>query len=225
MPRDVKYTDFLASSLFMTDKYEPQRTNNFELQITGLNTIVRAGFSSDHSTNGYSKEIKQRLDDTATVQELILSIKSAFSPKTNISVLEVPYGNTKTKFAGVPSYDNGTITWNDYYDLDTELILKAWQAAAFDDATGAVGDASNYKRTAYLTMFSPSGRKARRWKLYNCWVSDVNGDDFSNENNNVRGLAATFVFDKAVRLEDWEEESVLTTMEAVEDTGDNNDIG
>lgn len=223
MPRDVKYTSYLASSLFMDKQYEPQRTNNFELQITGLNTIVRAGFS-EGGTNGFSSDIWKRLGETETIQELILSIRSAFSPKTSISILEIPYGNTKTKFAGVPSYDTGTIVWNDYYDQDTELILKAWQSAAFDESTGAVGDAINYKRTAYLTMFSPSGRKARRWKLYNCWVSDVNGDDFSNENNNVRGLSATFVYDKAVRLEDWEEESALTSGEIA--TGsDSNDIG
>lgn len=212
---DTKFTSTIASSLFMNETYEPQRTNNFELQIVGLHNIVKAGFSSGDKNHGYSDEVWRRLnkEKESTVRELILSIKSAFSPKTSVSVLEMQYGNTKTKFAGIPSYDNGTITWNDFYDYDTELILKAWQSAAFDDTTGAIGDAINYKRTAYLTMFSPSGRKARRWKLYNCWVSDVNGDDFSNDGNNTRGLSATFVYDKAVRLENVDGESALGTAE------------
>ena len=212
---DTKFTSTIASSLFMNETYEPQRTNNFELQIVGLHNIVKAGFSSSDKNHGYSDEVWRRLnkEKESTVRELILSIKSAFSPKTSVSVLEMQYGNTKTKFAGIPSYDNGTITWNDFYDYDTELILKAWQSAAFDDTTGAIGDAINYKRTAYLTMFSPSGRKARRWKLYNCWVSDVNGDDFSNDGNNTRGLSATFVYDKAVRLENVDGESALGTAE------------
>lgn len=209
--KNNKFTSTIASSLFMNETYEPQRTNNFELQIVGLHDIVKAGYSIDSPNHGFSNEVWRRLnaEKEATTRELILSIKSAFSPKTSVSVLEMQYGNTKTKFAGIPSYDNGTITWNDFYDYDTELILKAWQSAAFDDTTGAIGDAINYKRTAYLTMFSPSGRKARRWKLYNCWVSDVNGDDFSNDGNNTRGLAATFVYDKAVRLEEVDGESAL----------------
>lgn len=211
-----KYTTTLASSLFMNETYEPQRTNNFELQIVGLDTLVRAGHTIKDKNNGYSDEIWSRLQNhkNETTRELILSIKSAFSPKTSISVIEMQYGNTKTKFAGIPSYDSGTITWNDYYDYDTELLLKAWQAAAYDEVTGAVGDAIDYKRTAYLTMFSPSGRSARRWKLYNCWVSDVNGDDFSNDGNGPRGLAATFIYDKAVRLENATQEvSALGTNE------------
>lgn len=211
--KDKQFTTTIASSLFMNETYEPQRTNNFELQIVGIHDIVRAGYTNT-GTHGYSTEIWNRLNKFKedTTRELILSIKSAFSPKTSISVLEVQYGNTRTKFAGIPSYDNGTITWNDYYDYDTELILKAWQAAAFDETTGAVGDAVNYKRMAYLTMFSPSGRKARRWTLYNCWVSDVNGDDFSNDGNNVRGLAATFVFDRAVRCENVDEETSVSGL-------------
>jgi hypothetical protein len=225
MAYNDKYTSILSSSLFMDKKNEPQRTNNFELQITGLNSIVRAGFTKDDANSGYSAAIKKRLEDTATIQELILSIKSAFSPKVSISILEVQYGNQKTKFAGVPTYENGTITWHDYYDQDTELILKAWQAAACDDATGAVGDAADYKRTAYLTMFAPNGRHARRWKLINCWVADVNGDDFSNEGNNIRGLAATFIFDKVIRLESWDTESALTGMELGNTSGDSDDIG
>lgn len=211
-----KFTSTIASSLFMNETYEPQRTNNFELQIVGLHNIVKAGYEAGENagtklTNGFSEEVWRRLNSEkeSTVRELILSIKSAFSPKTSVGVLEIQYGNTKTKFAGIPSYDSGTITWNDFYDYDTELILKAWQSAAFDDTTGAIGDAVNYKRTAYLTMFSPSGRKARRWKLYNCWVSDVNGDDFSNDGNNTRSLSATFIYDKAVRLENVEGESAL----------------
>ncbi len=213
MPNDGKYTNVLASSVFMNESYEPARTNNFELQITGLDTLVKAGYSSEDTNKGYSAEIAARLEKTETVQELILSVKSAFSPKTSISVLDIPYGNTRTKFAGIPSWDSGQITWVDYYDLDTELILKAWQAAAVNEETGAVGDAKNYKRTCYLTTFSPSGRKARRYKLINCWISDVNADDLSNENNSIRGLAATFVYDKAVRLEDWTSEGVNSALE------------
>lgn len=198
----------IAGTLFLTTEngFEPQRTNNFELQITGLDTIKNAGMtSSNKKTNGYSQAIYNRLQNIA--DELVLSVKTGFSPKENVSTLEVPYGNSKVKFAGIPSYEDGTVAWNDYYDKDTELILKAWQSAAYNAKTGAVGDAADYKRTAYMTMYSPSGKVGRRWKLHGCWVSSVNGDDMSNESNAVRSLSATFVYDWAERLETLDSES------------------
>ena len=209
-PKKDKYTSLLAAHLFQSSEsgYEIQRTNNFEIQITGLDTIVRAGYSADDQYHGYSQKIWEKLTDPDTVQELIMSTKAGFSPKENVSTIEIQYGNSKLKYAGIPSYDDGSITFNDFYNKDTELLLKAWQAAAYDASTGAVGDGEDYKRTAYLTMFSPGGRRARRWKLIGCWVSTVNGDDFSNDGNSPRALSATFVYDSAIRLEDWSTESV-----------------
>lgn len=207
---DKQYTNTLASSLFMTTEngYEPQRTNNFEFQVTGLKTLTKAGYTpKNDGPSGYSKLITDILTNNDLAQELILSVSSAFTPRVSLSQIPIQYGNTQTKYAGMPTYDNGTIAYNDFYDKDTELILKAWQYAAFDEETGAVGDAINYKKTAYLTMFSPSGRKARRYKLIGCWVADVNGDDFSNDGNNIRRLSATIVYDKAIRLANFNEES------------------
>lgn len=197
----------LASHLFMTSEngYEPQRSNNFEFQVVGLDTIVNADPSSTgSSTNGYSQEIYNKLQDT---DMLVLSVKSGFTPKENVSSLTIPYGNSQVKFAGIPTYEDGNIVWNDYYDKDTELVLKAWQSAAYNSRTGAVGDAKNYKRTAYMTLYSPSGATIRRWKIYGCWVSTVNGDDPSNENNAIRSLSATFIYDYAVRLEDYTDDT------------------
>jgi len=202
-PSDSVYTTSVASHLFMDSSYEPQRTNNFELQITGLNKLWRAGYphTTENETHGFSAEMWKALNSDKVQKDLILSVKSAFTPKVEIQNLEVQYGNTKTKFAGIPQYSDGTIEWYDFYSKDTELILKAWQSAAFDESTGCVGDAQDYKLQAYLTMFSPSGRMARRWKLYNVWVKNVNGTDFANTGNDVRSLSAAFIFDYAVRLE------------------------
>lgn len=196
-----QYTSILASNLFMNQKYEPQRTNNFELQIVGLSTIVRAGYTSDSTNHGYTSEMYQRLQSIDTTQEMILSIKGAFSPQVTLQSLEIPYGNTKTKFAGVPTYNDGSLSWVDYYDQDTEALLLAWRRAAFDDDTGAIGDAINYKRTAYLTYYSPSGRAARRFKLEGCWLQSVNGSAFSNDSASIRELSVTLVHDRHMRVD------------------------
>lgn len=188
-------TRYTASHLFINtaNGFEPQRTNNFEMVITGLSTIKPAG------DDVYSEKVANMLKNMG--DDLVLSIKNGFTPKENISTLEVPYGNSLVKFAGKPTYDDGTIIWNDYYDKDIELILKAWQRAASNPKNGAIGDAKNYKRECIMTMYSPGYTVARRWLIHGCWVNHVNGDDMGNENNSIRTLSAGFVYDWAERQE------------------------
>lgn len=71
-------------------RYEPQRTNNFEVQITGLsdNKVVTL------STNNFS------------------------SPNIQIDIINVPYGNNTIKFAGKPTYTDATIQLNDFIGAD-----------------------------------------------------------------------------------------------------------
>ena len=198
---------YMASHLFInTDNgFEPQRTNNFEMSITGLSNLKPAGGGD------YSPKVRAMLNNMS--DDLVLSIKNGFTPKENISVLTVPYGNSEVKFAGRPTYDEGSIIWNDYYDKDIELLLKAWQMAAFNPQNG---DAKNYKLEAIMTMYSPGYTVARRWLIHGCWLASVNGDDMGNENNSIRTLSAQFVYDWAQRMEEANE---ITSHNAV--TGEN----
>lgn len=209
MPTNENYTSALAAHLFVaTNKYEPQRTNNFELVITGLEGIYAAGMDRD-SNHGFSPDEYALIK--ASSNDLTLSIQGAFTPQENISKLEVPYGNSNVKFAGKVEYPDGTITWTDYYHQDMELLLKCWLRAVYNGTNGAVGDAEDYKCTAYVTSFSPSGRYARRWKLFGVFPTQVNGDDYSNENNSIRRLSCTLSYDRAVRLEKLDSEGQLVT--------------
>src|SRR5574344_946340 len=116
-PSNDTYTTNLAAQLFMTGKgttYEPQRTNNFELQFIDLGSIKKAGGQT------YPQDIKDALNNA---EDMILSVKSAFNPSLSVSQLSVQYGNNTVKYAGIPSYSNGTVVWNDFYDRDTERVL------------------------------------------------------------------------------------------------------
>lgn len=201
---------YMASHLFINTNngFEPQRTNNFEMSITGLSNLKPAGGGD------YSPKVRAMLNNMS--DDLVLSIKDGFTPQEKISVLPVPYGNSEVKFAGRPTYDEGSIRWNDYYDKDIELLLKAWQMAAFNPQNGAVGDAKNYKLEAIMTMYSPGYTVARRWLIHGCWLAAVNGDDMGNENNSIRTLSAQFVYDWAQRMEEANE---ITSHNAV--TGEN----
>ena len=91
--------------------FEPQRTNNFEIQISGLQGLTMVG-GTTVPTN---------------ISELItLSVDSYTAPSIQVNPIQINYANNLVNFAGKPSFSGGDITVNDYIGLDVERLLLAW---------------------------------------------------------------------------------------------------
>ncbi len=171
--------------------YEPARSNNFEFIVTGIDDLIYAGTDlntateQDHITNG---------------QEVLrVSVLSSSVPHFSLGKIEVKRGNNTVKFAGVPTFDDGTLIVNDYIGARTKDILLAWQALAYDVTTEKVHRATNYKKEATLVEYSPDYEEViRTWTLKGCWISGVSEGEFSNETNDKRQVTATIVYDKAI---------------------------
>lgn len=170
--------------------YEPQRSNNFEIHIPGLNNITRVGADD------------QVITDAPEI--LRLSVVNTSVPTFSQEPINVSYGNTTIKFAGKPQYKNGQLTINDYIGADTKSILMAWQNKSFNVKTQKVGMAKDYKKDAYLMEYTPDYQLVRTWTLYGCWIGDLDMGQFSMENNDKKQITATIYYDYAVM--DIEEE-------------------
>jgi len=169
------------------DDWEPQRTNNFEIQFPNLGQL----FSID-----------QGLALPGNASDLLtLSVKSVTYPGTEIGKLTVSYGNNSINFAGKPSYDDVTIVVNDFIGIQTERILMGWSRLVYDPKTEIVGWASQYKRDGYLLEFSPDGKVVRRTQLRGCFPGNVSPGDFDNDDNSIRQISATFYCDVAIPLD------------------------
>ena len=136
------------------DNWEPQRTNNFELVVEGLNKIRMA--------NGKDYIVPQAAD------RIMLSVASFTAPQLQISQITTHYANNSIKWAGKPDFPNSSIVVNDYIGVQVEEILSAWFRAAYDFESEKVGLATNYKKTAYLIEYDPQGESPRIWKLDGC---------------------------------------------------------
>lgn len=162
--------------------YEIQRTNNFEFIVSDLDGLVQPGTSNVYSN----------------AQELIrIACQSAPIPFFSQSVLEVKRGNNTLKYAGVPTYEAGSIVLNDYIGADIAGILSAWQALSYNSKTEKVGHASDYKKTCSVIQYSPDYQVVRTWKMYGCWISGLSQSDMNNENNDVVKITATIQYDRA----------------------------
>ena len=171
--------------------FEVQRNCNFEFVVTDLNNIKRAGAVGNES-DAY----------IANAQEMLrLSVTSAFIPHFKQEPVNVKRGNSTIKYAGVPSFESGTLEFNDFVGADTKSILKAWQNLSYDVETELVGSEANpnggYKKKCFLIEYTPDYRKIRQWVLYGCWISSLSENGYSADDGGKHSISATIEYDYA----------------------------
>lgn len=171
------------------DDYEPQRNNNFEIHIYGLDNLKTV-----------DKGIK--VNQAQAEDCLTLSAVSVGQINTDVGIIEIPYGNTKVKFAGLPTISNTDIVYSDYIGKATERIIAAWHALVFNPNTEKIGRASQYKKPALLIETAPDGTSARVWQLKGCWPSNVQYGNYDyNGGGTVRQITMTLSYDIAIPLD------------------------
>lgn len=167
--------------------YEPQRSNNFDFVVTGLDNILRAGVNGDEEG-----AVLVNAQET-----LRIAVSSAFVPHYTQEVLSIQRGNDTIKYAGKIGFDAGQLVINDYIGADTKAVLMAWQNLSGNVKTEKVGHASDYKKDAYLIEYTPDYTTVRRWVLKGCWISGLSEGEYSHESNDLRKVNATIQYDKA----------------------------
>ena len=190
---DYKLNQLGAFHMIGDDDYEPQRATNFELHI-----YLDGG---DQGADLHTVHQNRPISNTEAQQCLTLSVQSAGQIATNVGVIEVPYGNTKVKFAGLPDISTTDIVFSDYLGKATERVLAAWHGQVFNPNTQAVGKASKYKKTAVLIETAPDGSNGRAWRLLGIWPSNLQYGGYDYSSAAVRQITATFSYDVAIPLD------------------------
>ena len=169
--------------------YELQRNNTFTFIVTGIDNLLKAGTQANDSNNYI----------TNAADVLRLSVSQSSIPMFTQETITVRRGNSVMKFAGVPSFSDGSITVNDYIGADSKSALMAWQNLSYDVATEKVGLAKDYKKTCYLCEYTPDFNKlVRTWKMLGCFVSGLSEEPFNAEDgSSKKQITATISFDKA----------------------------
>lgn len=169
-----------------TKYYEPQRSTDFEFIIDSRDMENLVSITTN--------------EVIPNAQEILrLAVVQCPIPHYTIDVLTQRRGNSVTKFAGTPSFNEGSLTVRDWIGVDTKGILMAWQHLAYDVNTDKVGILSDYKKNATLIEYSPDKQVVRSWTLYGCWINSIDEDAYSHQNNqDQREIRATIQYDKAV---------------------------
>ena len=131
-----------------------------------------------------------------------------FVPHFALGKFEIKRGNSTVKFTDTPTWDSGTVEFQDFVGLETKNVLMAWQALAYDvntDTQGRAGDwvdedgvtHRGYKRDAYLIEYTPDHQQVRYWKLIGCWISQISESTFDVSETGGRTISCTFEYDRA----------------------------
>lgn len=188
MRNDISLKQIGAYHMIGDDDYEPQRNNNFEIHIY---------FDEPLKTIDQGREISINIAQDS----LTLSAVSVGQVATDVGIIEVPYGNTKVKFAGLPSVSNSDIVYSDYIGKATERIIAAWHGLVFDPKTQKIGRASVYKKPALLIETAPDGSQARAWQLKGCWPTHVQYGSYDYNGGTTRQITMTLAYDIAIPLD------------------------
>ena len=103
--------------------YEIQRTNNFEFvvnfDVDGLGNTVSNILEASGLKDGDREELS-----TSYMQEVVrLSVSQASIPHFSQEPIEIKRGNSSIKYAGVPTFNEGSLTCNDYIGADTLAVF------------------------------------------------------------------------------------------------------
>ena len=176
------------------DLYEAARSGFFIFQPASSSDqvlkLIAAKINDFNSENSYTAD---------SVQEALkLNITSASVPHFNVETLSFRRGNEVVKFAGVPSFEAGKISIDDFIGLDTKSMLEAWLELTYNLKTRTGGRMYEYKMDCVLIEYTQDYRPVRTWTLYGCFISDLSEDDFNKESDGKRKISATIQYDRAV---------------------------
>lgn len=150
-------------------KYETQRQNNFEIQISDLS------------------------------EDIMFAVVSFPLPTRANNVIEVPYGNAPIKVAGTATFTGGDLVLRDFMEADIEAKIDAWQKQVYNPDDGSIGWAADYKRQATVYEYSPDGQFIRTWTLEGCWPSSVAYGNLDNTSGDLKQITITLEYDRAYR--------------------------
>lgn len=128
-----------------------------------------------------------------------LGIQGFPLPKRAVGVIEIRYLNEVRKFAGNPTYDDITVTFNDYIDNDLAGVIDEWFTLVHNAKNGKTGWARTYKKTGHVELYGPNGQYSRFWDVRGVWPSSFDPGDIDVTSEDAVKIQGTFSIDKALR--------------------------
>lgn len=196
MPNYINVDKALGSYHIATElqNYEAARTAFFVLDVptAQLSNLRKPTESGDDDKTAL------KLNDANASDILRLNVTKTSVPQFSVETHEYRRGNDVVKFAGVPTWDSGTLEVDDIVGVNTKDIMISWLYLAYNPHTRMGGRMKDYKKTAYLREYTQDYVLIREWEIRGIFVKKVGDSEFDRENDGKRKLSVEFEYDMAV---------------------------
>ena len=175
--------------------YQPAKGNFFEFIVEDLGDLLKPGVDA---------ELAEDQDYITNGQEVIrLTVHETTIPHFQLATLSIRRGNSVVKYAGVPTFEAGSLICTDMIGAQSKAILEAWQNLAYNVLTDKGGraytvDGRGYKRDATLIEYTADHVRVRSWKLIGCWISNITEDNYNMESDDIRRVNCAIEYDRAI---------------------------
>lgn len=196
MPNYINVDKALGSYHIATElqNYEAARTAFFVLDVpkAQLANLRKPTESGDDDATA------KKLDNANSAEILRLNVTKTSVPQFSVETHEYRRGNDVVKFAGVPTWDSGTLEVDDIVGVNTKDIMISWLYLAYNPQTRMGGRMKDYKKTAYLREYTQDYQLIREWEIRGIFVKKVGDSEFDRENDGKRKLSVEFEYDMAI---------------------------
>lgn len=178
------------------NQYEAARSNFFIFQVGAdqLTNLIHPDFDTSSGEAGET----DRYNPEQASEYLRLNVVKASVPNFTVEAKEYRRGNDVIKWAGVPTFKEGSITVDDVVGLHVKDMLYAWLYLAYDPHTRKGGRMVDYKKTATLMEYTQDYKLIRFWTLDGCFITGIDEGEFDRENDDKRQLTVSISYDRAM---------------------------
>lgn len=175
--------------------WQPAKGNFFEFIVEDMGDLLKPGVE---------EELAEDMDYITNGQEVIrLTVHETAIPHFELGTLSIRRGNSVVKYAGVPTFNEGSLVCTDMIGAQSKAVLEAWQNLAYNVMTDKGGRAytaagTGYKRNATLIEYTSDHVRVRSWKLIGCWISNLTEDNYNEETDDIRRVTCTIQYDRAI---------------------------
>lgn len=179
--------------------YEAARNSFFVFQVapSELTNLVHPDFDTNDTKDDGTIDSSHIYKADEVEQAIRLNVMKASVPNFTVGVHEYRRGNDVVKFAGVPTYSEGSITVDDIVGLHVKDMLYAWLYLAYDPHTRKGGRMKDYKKTCTLMEYTQDYKLIRTWTLYGCFITGIDEGEFDRESDEKRQMTVAISYDRA----------------------------
>ena len=120
----------------------------------------------------------------------------AARPKVTNEAKEVKYKNLSFWYKGKTKTEPINVTFRDAIGASIYDKLEQWQREHTDMETGKGGYAALYKKTLILNMEDPEGGVIQKFRLFGCFIQNLDGGDLSQESDDIANVKLQIYYDK-----------------------------